>query len=153
MSQSINDRGFPASFPQCARGRGADVVIEAAGIPDTVKLCLEAVRPGGRVLLFGIVSRTIEGFNAAPFYFKEIDVIGSCSPVGDGFEPVVKLVASGAIHLSPLTMDRYTIDQLKAALDLHYKEPISSKILVFPQKPEERKRLGIESFTPRRKFR
>jgi threonine dehydrogenase-like Zn-dependent dehydrogenase len=112
--------------------RGVDVVIEAVGSPDAVRLCLETVRPGGRALLFGITTRKIDGFNAFPFYFKEIEAIGSRALVGDEFEPIIRLVASRRIRLSPLNMDRYTIDQLKNALDLHYKEPKSFKILVFP---------------------
>jgi 2-desacetyl-2-hydroxyethyl bacteriochlorophyllide A dehydrogenase len=113
-------------------GHGVDVVIEAAGSPHTVKLCLDAVRPGGRILLFGITTKPIENFNIAPFYFKEVEVVGSRALIGDEFEPLIKLVSKGAINLDPLIMDTYTIDQLKEALDLHYKNPTSFKVLVFP---------------------
>jgi 2-desacetyl-2-hydroxyethyl bacteriochlorophyllide A dehydrogenase len=34
-------------------GQGADVVVEATGNPAVVSLCLEAARPGGRVVLLG----------------------------------------------------------------------------------------------------
>ena len=38
-------------------GRGADVVIEAAGRPETFRQSLEAVRPGGQVIWLGKVGR------------------------------------------------------------------------------------------------
>ena len=34
-------------------GRGADVVIEAAGVPASFRLSVEAVRPGGQVVWLG----------------------------------------------------------------------------------------------------
>ena len=37
-------------------GRGADVVVEAAGYPDTLNLCFRLVRQFGTVILFGIQS-------------------------------------------------------------------------------------------------
>lgn len=35
-------------------GLGADVVIEAVGVPETVELCTELVRPGGHVATIGV---------------------------------------------------------------------------------------------------
>ncbi|MEA2510183.1 MAG: alcohol dehydrogenase, partial [Actinomycetota bacterium] len=35
-------------------GLGADVAIEAVGIPDTFELCAELIRPGGRVANIGV---------------------------------------------------------------------------------------------------
>lgn len=113
-------------------GRGAQVVIDAVGIPVTVKLTLEAVQPGGRVLLFGITTKKVDGFDASPFYFKEIEVIGTRGLIGEEFEPIIKLVSSGAIDLRSLTMEKYSINQLKTALDSHYKHPDKFKILSFP---------------------
>lgn len=37
------------------QGRGADVVIEAAGVPAVFRLSVEAVRPGGQVVWLGRV--------------------------------------------------------------------------------------------------
>jgi S-(hydroxymethyl)glutathione dehydrogenase/alcohol dehydrogenase len=50
----------PADAPDLARaltdGRGADVVIEAAGVPASFRLSVEAVRPGGQVVWLGKVA-------------------------------------------------------------------------------------------------
>jgi alcohol dehydrogenase len=35
-------------------GLGADVAIEAVGVPDTFELCTELIRPGGRVANVGV---------------------------------------------------------------------------------------------------
>lgn len=50
----------PAEAPDLARaltdGRGADVVLEAAGVPAGFRLTMEAVRPGGQVVWLGKVA-------------------------------------------------------------------------------------------------
>ena len=52
--------GEPAAAIDLARslteGRGADLVIEAAGRPDTFRLSVETVRPGGQVVWLGKVA-------------------------------------------------------------------------------------------------
>ena len=35
-------------------GLGADVAIEAVGVPETFELCTELIRPGGRVANVGV---------------------------------------------------------------------------------------------------
>lgn len=44
---------------QLTDGRGADVVIEAVGIPETFELCTRLVRPGGRVANVGVHGRPV----------------------------------------------------------------------------------------------
>src|SRR5687767_395619 len=43
-----------AKIQELTGGRGADVAIEAVGIPETFELCTELIRPGGRVANIGV---------------------------------------------------------------------------------------------------
>ena len=43
-----------ASVKELTDGEGADVAIEAVGVPETFELCAELVRPGGRVANVGV---------------------------------------------------------------------------------------------------
>ena len=40
-------------------GLGADVAIEAVGVPDTFELCTELIRPGGRVANVGVHGKCV----------------------------------------------------------------------------------------------
>ena len=40
--------------PDLTDGIGADVVIEAVGVPESFELCTELVRPGGHVANIGV---------------------------------------------------------------------------------------------------
>ena len=54
---TINNRAASAASPQVMKltgGLGADVAIEAVGVPETFELCTELVRPGGRVANVGV---------------------------------------------------------------------------------------------------
>jgi 2-desacetyl-2-hydroxyethyl bacteriochlorophyllide A dehydrogenase len=83
-------------------GRGADVIIEAAGAAETLKQAIEAVRPGGTILSFGVLTERVSEINFFPMYFKEISIVGSRASTGEEFEPSIKLVAIGAIDVKPL---------------------------------------------------
>ena len=107
-------------------GRGVDVVIEAAGVPETIRQTVEMVRPGGTVLMFGICAKPVNDFNVYPFYFKEISVVGSRAMTEDEFEPTINLVASGAIDVKPLITHSFPLERIKEAFELLDKHPRSA---------------------------
>ncbi len=57
-------------------GKGADVVIEAAGKPEAFRQSFELVRPGGKILVFGYHVEPIDSFDAIEFYYREPKVFG-----------------------------------------------------------------------------
>ncbi len=81
---------------EATRGRGVDVVIDAAGFEATWALGLRAVRPGGRFEAVGLGSpgARIDFFAVAG---KEIKVTGSFAWTDTDFDRAIELVASGAI--------------------------------------------------------
>lgn len=104
-------------------GRGADIVIESVGSPETIRQCVNVVRPGGTVLVFGICTELVDAFDAFPFYFKEINVVGSRAMTGEEFEPCIGLVASNAVNLKPLITHRFPLERIKEGLELLDKSP------------------------------
>jgi alcohol dehydrogenase len=97
-------------------GLGADVAIEAVGVPDTFELCAELVRPGGRVANVGVHG------HPATLHLERLwirDVLITTGLVDTFTTPkLLKLIASGrldptafATHRFPLggTMDAYDV--------------------------------------------
>jgi 2-desacetyl-2-hydroxyethyl bacteriochlorophyllide A dehydrogenase len=93
-------------------GRGADVIIEAAGAAETLKQAIEAVRPGGTILSFGVLTERVSEINFFPVYFKEISIVGSRASTGEEFEPSIKLVAIGAIDVKPLLTHMLPLEKI-----------------------------------------
>jgi len=103
--------------------RGADIVIEAVGSPDTLKQAIEVVRPGGVILSFGIPTEHIHDINFFPIYFKEILMVGSRASTGEEFEPSIKLVSTGAVDVKPLITHIFPLEKIKEAFDLIDRSP------------------------------
>jgi len=100
------------------RSQGPDVVIEAVGIPSTVALSIEAVAPGGKVLMFGSGHDPLTGFDPFLIYRKEINIIGSRAASKSDWQPSINLVESGSIALKPLITHQVAFRDVKKAFAL-----------------------------------
>ena len=99
-------------------GRGADVVIETTGVMASLSAAIHMARPGGRLLMFGIITAK-EG--ALPFYdlyYKELALINSRVAKGEDYPGAIGLVERGQIRLEPLVSDVMPLGELKAAIGM-----------------------------------
>ncbi|MEM3730800.1 MAG: alcohol dehydrogenase catalytic domain-containing protein [Candidatus Bathyarchaeia archaeon] len=106
-------------------GRGADIVIEAVGSPETFKQAVEAVRPGGTILFFGVFTEKINDANLFSVYFKEITMVGSRASTGEEFEPSIRLVSTKAIDVKPLITHTFPLEKIEEGFNLVDKSPAS----------------------------
>lgn len=112
------DDSAVAQIRDAIRGHGPDAVIEAVGIPSTVALSIEAVAPGGKVLMFGIGHAPITGFDPYLIYYKEINIIGTRAASRADWQPAINLVESGSILLKPLITHQVAFQDIKEAFAL-----------------------------------
>lgn len=99
-------------------GRGADIVIECTGVIESLADAIRMARPGGRILLFGIMSAT-EG--AIPFYdlyFKELTLINARASKPEDFAGMLDLVERGVVRLEPLVTQRLPLSELETAIGM-----------------------------------
>jgi alcohol dehydrogenase len=96
-------------------GLGADVAIEAVGIPSTFEMCVDLVRPGGRVANVGVHGAP------ATIHLERIwisDLTITTGLVDTSTTPLLlRLVAEGGIDATPLITHRFTLDEMEAAYD------------------------------------
>ena len=92
-------------------GDGPDVVIDAAGGPQTPALSVDWVRRGGRVVLVAIyTAETTIDFNSVVSAEKR--VIGSLGYQRRDVEEAVRLIADGGIDTAPLVSDMIRLDEV-----------------------------------------
>jgi L-iditol 2-dehydrogenase len=99
-------------------GRGADAVILAVAANGLIPVCLNAVRPGGRVLLF---AQTVHGeakFDPAAVCVDEKSLLGSYSASVDLQRDSVDFVFGYAAELERLVSHRFPLEQAVEALRL-----------------------------------
>ncbi|WP_279479077.1 zinc-dependent alcohol dehydrogenase family protein [Aureimonas sp. SK2] len=95
---------------------GADLVVEAAGVRDTVEQAPRLAARGGRVLLLGVLPQG-EKVEIEPFdlLFREVRFLTSfVNPFTHA--RAAALIASGAIHVKPLVSRRIGFEEGVAAI-------------------------------------
>jgi L-iditol 2-dehydrogenase len=96
-------------------GRGADVVIEAAGNEEAWSRAVELVRPGGTVLLFGGLPRDAQPpVDAYRLHYDELTLRGSFHHTPRTVRAALGFLASGAYPWELLVTHRIFLDQLPA---------------------------------------
>jgi len=95
-------------------GFGADATIDAVGTQ--MATCLDLVRRGGRVILFGIDTQASAEVSQARITRDELQVFGAY--VGRNvFPAAVRLLEQGRLDLEPIVTHRVRLDQLPDALE------------------------------------
>ncbi len=117
-------------------GRGADLVIVAASVPDIVEQAIACSRPGSRILLFAQTSAT-ERIQAsgADICVGERALFGCYSASIDLQKESANLVFGGELPVEELITHRLPLVKIRSGIDLAlHPGPKSLKIIVQPQR-------------------
>jgi L-iditol 2-dehydrogenase len=114
-------------------GRGADAAIVAVGSNSLIKTAMDALRPGGRVLLFAQTQHGEAVFDPAAVCVDEKTLVGSYSASEDLQDESVRFVMGREMELEKLISHRFSLAQAVEALDLAaHPQPDSMKIVIQP---------------------
>jgi len=114
-------------------GRGADAAILAVGSNRLIRTAMDAVRPGGRVLLFAQTQHGEAIFDPAAVCMDEKTLIGSYSASIDLQDESVRFVMGHEMELEKLISHRFPLQQAVEALHLAaHPQPESMKIVIQP---------------------
>jgi L-iditol 2-dehydrogenase len=114
-------------------GRGADAVILAVGSDSLIRSAIEAVRPGGRVLLFAQTQRGEVTIDPAAICVDEKALVGSYSASVDLQDDSVQFVMNREMDLECLISHRFPLQESAQALELAaHPQPSSMKIVIQP---------------------
>jgi L-iditol 2-dehydrogenase len=98
-------------------GRGADVVVEAAGRAETSEAALRVVRKGGTVQLFaGTPAGTTLPLDLAHVHYEEITVTSRFHHTPRSFREALRLIAEGIVDPDALISGERELDALPAVL-------------------------------------
>ena len=86
-----------------------DLVIDCAGTAGSTTHAFKAVRPCGRVLLYGVHEGAVAQFDMNEIVLKDLVVFGALSD-RTGWQDVIALVASGTLNLKNLITHRFSLD-------------------------------------------
>jgi alcohol dehydrogenase len=112
-----NSREDPLSIVKDLTGRlGADVAIEAVGIPASFELAVKLARPGGRIANIGVHGE------AAPLHLEEQwirDITITTGLVDTSSTPtLMRLVTTGQINAMKFITHHFDLDEIEEAYDV-----------------------------------
>ena len=114
-------------------GYGADVVIEAIGLPATWEQALRMARKGGTVLEFGgCPPRTEIKVRTELLHYGEVTLLGTFHATPAHFKKALSLIASGAIRVKPLITRKMRLDEIKDAFEILTTSKSDLKIAILP---------------------
>jgi L-iditol 2-dehydrogenase len=118
-------------------GRGADVALVAVGGNALITLAMQAVRPGGRVMLFASTQHGEAPFDPAAVCMDEKTLMGSYSSSVAINDAVAELVFAGyrdgSFDLTKLISHRFSIEDAVKGIELASNPQADSlKIVIKP---------------------
>jgi len=114
-------------------GRGADAAILAVGGNGLIRSAMDAVRPGGRVLLFAQTARGEATIDPAAVCVDEKTLLGSYSASVELQEQSVGFVMDREMDLDRLISHRFSLADSVEALHLAaHPQPDSMKVVIQP---------------------
>lgn len=118
---------------QFTDGYGADVVIEAIGLPATWEQALKMVRKGGTVLEFGGCPPGTEiTVRTELLHYGEVTLLGTFHTTPAHFKKALNLITSGTVKVKPLITRHMKLDEIKNALEILTTSKSDLKIAIHP---------------------
>jgi L-iditol 2-dehydrogenase len=118
------------------QGRGADVALVAVGDNTLIQLAMNAIRPGGRVMLFASTQHGEAPFDPAAVCMDEKTLMGSYSSSVAIQDEVTGMVFNGyrtGFDLTRLISHRFSLEDAVAAIEMaSHPQPDSLKIVIQP---------------------
>ncbi|UCG44758.1 MAG: zinc-binding dehydrogenase [Candidatus Bathyarchaeota archaeon] len=129
-SETINvDAENPVKAVKKITGGGADIAIEAIGIPEVMKMAYDSVRWGGRAVIVGYTHKDLT-ISAARLMFREIEICGSLGCRIVDYPPLVDMIRRGRLKL--LVSDKMPLDKINEALEMLKQGQIKTRAIVLP---------------------
>lgn len=128
---NVGERNLAEAVREETGGSGADVAFECAGHPDSVRGCLESLRPMGRYTQIGICGRDIE-FPMDLVFYKQLHLQGSITYTAKTWDRVMKIYAQGRVRLDDLISVKLPISEWRHAFELCMDKK-ALKVLMYPE--------------------
>lgn len=114
-------------------GYGADVVIEAIGLPATWEQALKVVRKGGTVLEFGGCPPGTEiKVRTELLHYGQVTLLGTFHATPAHFKKALNLIASGTVKAKPLITREMKLENINDAFEILATSRRDLKIAILP---------------------
>jgi L-iditol 2-dehydrogenase len=137
LTHPLDARGdVVAAVRAATEGRGADVALLAVAGDALIKVAMDAIRPGGRVMLFAATQHSAATFDPGTVCMDEKTLMGSYSSSLTVNDDVANLVfegyRDGSFDLTKLITHRFSLEDAVKAVDVA-SHPVADSLKVVVQ--------------------
>jgi len=113
-------------------GVGADCVIEAVGLPQTIAGTVRLVRKGGTIMLIGWTGHESDPFDTTTLTLHELNVLGTMGFAFD-FPVGMDLLARGKVDAKSIITHRFPLERCVEAMEMVHekRDGVWKAVLVF----------------------
>ncbi|MFF5313400.1 zinc-dependent alcohol dehydrogenase family protein [Streptomyces massasporeus] len=118
-------------------GMGADVAIEAVGVPESFEMCARMVRPGGRVANVGVHGKPAT-LHLEDLWIKNVTI--TTGLVDTSSTPtLLRMAAAGRVSTDELVTHTFVLDQMEKAYEVfaHAADTGALKVVLGGQRHDE----------------
>ena len=127
---NVGARALGDAVRELTRGIGADVAFECSGHPDSVRSCLDSLRPMGRYTQVGICGREIQ-FPMDQVFYKQLTVRGSITYTAGTWSRMMNIFAQGKVRLDDMVSTTLPITEWQRAFTM-VEDRSTLKVLLYP---------------------
>ena len=120
--------GDASDWARARDGMGADAVIDAAGISQTLQIALQLVRPKGQIIKVGWGPQPLN-FSLDPLVQKNVTLQGSFSHTWPIWEKVIGLLASGQLDVRPIIGGIWSLEEWHTAFERMHSGQVVKSVL------------------------
>lgn len=106
-----------AKVKEMTKGVGADCVIEAVGLQETIGSTVRMVKRGGTIMLIGWTGQETDPFDMTAVTLDELTVLGTLGFCWD-FPVSLKLMSQGKVKVAPIMTHRLPLDRVEEGIKM-----------------------------------
>ena len=110
--ESLKDR-----VQELTGGIGADVVIEAVGLPETLAATVGLIRRGGTIMLIGWSGNEADPFDLTSVTLDELTVLGTLGFAWD-HKTALKLMSMGKVKVGPIISHHLPLERVEEGIQM-----------------------------------
>ena len=129
---NVGQQNLHEAIREHTGGVGVDVAFECAGHPNSVRGCLESLRPMGRYTQVAICGQDIQ-FPIDLIFYKQLTMSGSVCYTARTWERMMKIYAEGRVRLNDLISTKLPLSEWQTAFRLCDERKVI-KVLMYPEK-------------------
>ncbi len=128
---NVSEQKLSDFILEVTHGGGVDVGFECSGNPNSVRACIEAVRPLGAYTQVGICGRDLQ-FPIDQILYKQMTLRGSVCYTARTWDRVMRIYEQGRVKLDDLVTTKLPLSEWRTAFDLCTNKEVI-KVLMFPE--------------------